>query len=205
MTKRTFNSASGIVSATAMAYRKQLTHLRLWVTALLVGAIVLLCAPSAYRLTLPDKLRPEEQLVIGNVTVPLRCEPTSSLLPAKGWHCGDTIVSITTQPGVADAQLAAQRALRNISLFSYPTGVSASSRDSFLLADAPTGAAALILPAPDEEAGTAFVVTFEGSDAAAVVGPTWYALTGQPLTADLEEELTRFRNDSVSLPQEVHV
>lgn len=175
-------------------------------TAVLLSAAVLLFAPTVYWLTLPDPLRPAEPLVIGDLAVPMECTPTAGLLPSEGWYCGDTTVTVTETPGLADAELAARRALRNIAFGTDPAGPVALSGSALVLADAPTGAAALILPARDE--GTAFVVTFEGADAASVLAPTWQAATGEALPATITDELAHIESHDgfePALPQAVNV
>ena len=194
------------MSAPAFAYRLQPPRMGAGLTAVLLSAAVLLFAPTVYRLTLPDQLRPAEPLVIGDVAVPMDCTPTAGLLPSEGWYCGDTTVTVTETPGVADAELAARRALRNIAFGTDPAGPVAVSGSALVLADAPTGAAALILPAPDE--GTAFVVTFEGADAASVLAPTWQAATGEALPATITDELAHIDSHDgfePALPQAVNV
>ena len=194
------------MSAPAFAYRLQPPRMGAGLTAVLLSAAVLLFAPTVYRLTLPDQLRPAEPLVIGDVAVPMDCTPTAGLLPSEGWYCGDTTVTVTETPGVADAELAARRALRNIAFGTDPAGPVAVSGSALVLADAPTGAAALILPAPDED--TAFVVTFEGADAASVLAPTWQAATGEALPATITDELAHIDSHDgfePALPQAVNV
>ena len=194
------------MSAPAFAYRLQPPRMGAGLTAVLLSAAVLLFAPTVYRLTLPDQLRPAEPLVIGDVAVPMDCTPTAGLLPSEGWYCGDTTVTVTETPGVADAELAARRALRNIAFGTDPAGPVAVSGSALVLADAPTGAAALILPAPDE--GTAFVVTFEGDDASSVLAPTWQAATGEALPATITDELAHIDSHDgfePALPQAVNV
>lgn len=198
------------MSAPAFAYRLQPPRMGAGLTAVLLSAAVLLFAPTVYWLTLPDQLRPAEPLVIGDVAVPMECTPTAGLLPSEGWYCGDTTVTVTETPGVADAELAARRALRNIAFGTDPAGPVALSGSALVLADAPTGAAALILPAPHEapEENTAFVVTFEGADAASVLAPTWQAATGEALPATITDELAHIDSHDgfePALPQAVNV
>lgn len=198
------------MSAPAFSYRLQPPRMGAGLTAVLLSAAVLLFVPTVYWLTLPDQLRPAEPLVIGDVAVPMECTPTAGLLPSEGWYCGDTTVTVTETPGVADAELAARRALRNIAFGTDPAGPVALSGSALVLADAPIGAAALILPAPNEapEENTAFVVTFEGADAASVLAPTWQAATGEALPATITDELAHIDSHDdfePALPQAVNV